>query len=295
MELYTELFKKRYFVGVQPVTIDSDNFNPRIPYFITYKLDGARNLLLFSGNTNYTISSKMEFTPYFLPNKSSLYKNSVIDGEMYKGVFYAFDILFYNGNDLRNTVLTERLVFLKRLVEDIKSKKLILKKYETPYKNSHSRAGNTPYHSRNTCKNFFAVKRKFSEFMKLGGDIDGIILTPDSIYKTTVLKWKPVNLISIDFRINKIDNNRFELLLQNGEIFKPLGEHKDIGITTVPESIYKTYKNNSIAEFIFLNGKFIPIRERPDKTKPNHISVINSNFKQILKPLNIRKECEKFY
>ncbi len=275
MDLYIKLFKKKTFVGAQPITFNKDTYSKNVEYFTTYKLDGLRKLL-FINQTSYLVSSKMEFQTFTLPKASKEYIDTVLDGEYKSNKFYAFDILFYKGQDLRSNTLTERLEFLNNVISVLKSKKVISKEYLSPY------------NGLGICKNYFSLLNKYSKEMETG-EVDGIIFTPDTGYtEKSILKWKPLHLLSIDFKIKKV-GNELHLLTQNGKIFKPYGKYKNIGKVILNSEEAKKYNNGEVVEFIFDNGKFVPIRIRKDKTKSNYISVIMSNFKTINSPPNMRK------
>lgn len=276
MDLYTTLFNKKTFVGAQPITFNKDTFSKNIEYFTTYKLDGLRKLLFITQQENYLISSKMEFQTFTLPKVSKEYNDTVLDGEYKSNKFFAFDILFYKGQDLRSKTLKERLEFLNNVINALKSKKIISKEYLSPY------------NGLGVCKNFFSLLNKYSKEMETG-EVDGIIFTPNTGYtEKSILKWKPLHLLSIDFKINKV-GNELHLLTQNGKIFKPYNKYKNIGKVLLNHEEAKKYNNGDVVEFIFDNGKFVPIRVRKDKTKSNYISVIMSNFKTIQSPPNMKK------
>ena len=93
----------------------------------------------------------------------------------------------------------------------------------------------------------------------------------------------------IDFNQHGIGNtsNKIALLLQNGQQFKPKGKYNSIGIITVDTKYYDSHKDGDVIEVIFKNGKFLPIRDRPDKVTSNHLKVILDNFKTSLSPPNM--------
>lgn len=264
MNHYYKLTNNKRFIGNNPVTLSKDTYSPKTEYLTTYKLDGKRHLLLIENKCLYFITSKMIFNKIDMKTNTHLNK-TLLDGEMFNGHFYAFDILFYKGIDLRKLKLDERLIYLN----SIKIKDIYIKEYI----------------SGNTCKDFYYLKKKFSKEMK-SGIVDGIILTPNSGYSATILKWKPKWLLSIDFKIKKVNGNTFHLLTQKDKIYK---NKYTTGIIKVSKKNYDIYPDNSIVEFIFKNKKFTPIRARPDKSKSNYITVIQSNFDQIINPVNVKK------
>ena len=72
-------------------------------------------------------------------------------------------------------------------------------------------------YKKNLCLGVKNLLKKYKKEMVLNGKVDGLILTPTGSYYEPPLKWKPVELISIDFKIKK-ENNHFKLLFQNGKI-----------------------------------------------------------------------------
>jgi len=223
----------------------------------------------------------MEFKQVKLPKAiHALYPNTILDMEMYNKKYYIFDILFLDGKDVRNKKMSERINDAIQVVNDTKSKKMIIKPYLSPYASPSSE-------SASILANFKHLKKMYSKEMKTG-EVDGIIFVPDAKYTSTVLKWKPEWLLSIDFKIKKLGDNQLALLTQKDTIYAPKLK-PDVGITKVSPEDYRYYSDGDIVEFIFKNGKFVPMRLRKDKVKSNYITVINSNFQEILYPTNVEK------
>ena len=275
MEAYKALSGQSRFIGNQPVTFDKGTYDKKVNYFLTHKLDGKRHLLFISKTGVYLITSKMEFIRVKLPSKAhQLVPNTILDMELYKNKYYIFDILFSNGIDFRSKKLSERILEIDSVVNKIKSKKIIIKPYLSPYISS-------------TFENFIKLKTLYKKEMETG-EVDGIIFTPDSGYKEKVLKWKPLNLLSIDFKVKKLPANTLALLLQNGELFSPK-QFPNSGIVSVSKIWYSKIKDGEVVEFIFKDNRFVPLRIRKDKIKSNYISVILSNFREITHPTDILK------
>lgn len=273
METYVSFVKKKKFVGAQPVTLTRDSFVKK-DYFLTEKLDGKRHLIFISEKDTFIITSKLEFSPLKLTKKTFLYKGTILDCEMYNKKFYVFDILHYKEKDVRNEKFKERIKMYNDVVKNINSTKLVAK-------------SQIFIPSEKTCEKTTSyvdkIKHRFKE-----GDLDGIILTPNDIYYSKILKYKPFDLLSIDFKIKK-DNGNFLLLLQNNKLFKPRGtRYKDVGVVKVNKEIYDTYQDNSVVEFIFKNNKFFPIRARPDKIMSNALFVVLDNFKLMTSNTELR-------
>ena len=296
---YTKLTKTGKFIGNQPVTLTPKTFQQDTEYYITVKLDGMRKLLFQSKNGTAFVSSNSTLKPITVQNK--LQPNTILDGEYIdpKGTndpdtFFAFDILFYNGIDLRPKPLHTRLKYLKRALNSTPNGFGVKLKIKDHFRGD-------------LCKIFFYFKKKFGHDL-IGGVLDGFIFTPNTSYldkklsKTTTflppLKWKPMHLLSIDFEIKKVnvgDSHFFKLLLQNGKVYSPPNyfgdKYKGIGTVRVSKELYDTYKAGNVLEFVFDKklGSFVFLRDRPDKSKSNYNTVIDSNMNEIVFPTNMRK------
>jgi len=270
----------RKFIGNNPITLTERNFIKDEQYYITKKLDGKRYLLYFSEDGVSRVSSKNETEKVSLPKSSKNIPGTVLDTEYYKGKYYVFDILFFKDTDKRYTSLKERIKLYNHITDKVvKSKKLVSKKY---------------YKTKDMCVDFPYMIRKYHKDIKLG-ELDGLILTPLSSYYSPVYKWKPVELLSIDFKIKRIKKNNkllYHLLTPNGSLFAPKNKkYSDVGILDLSEEpeVYKKYKDNSVVEFVFKDDTFVPIRARPDKKNSNGMNVILDNFTEIIRPTDLNK------
>src|SRR4029078_6301196 len=277
MENYCHLVKKKTFIGNQPVALSSKTFHKNEKYFITHKLDGLRELLFLNCDKSCSVSTvKMIFKKFTATKAMCKFAElTLLDTEYYKRKWYVFDILFYKGTDVRSEPLSMRLKILDKLIKQIKSARLLLKPYISPYTNP------------SLYKNFTELVEKYSKQMR-DGPVDGIIFAPDKPYYDTVLKWKPPHLLSIDFKIEKQGDGIIHLLTQKRDVFTSK-YFKNIGVVKVSPGEYRKFKDGDVVEFIFENRRFVPLRIRHDKEKSNHISVILSNFNEIIHPTNMRR------
>lgn len=252
----------------KPITFSDKTFDESKKYWLSLKLDGERFLLYTStGKRNFLVSSKGQkvSVPETLNSNLDLKLGLVLDGELYKGVYYAFDILFYDSTDVRGLILEDRVKLLKSVIKTCKGKGLVYKQY----------------YKKDICKDFFALVKKY----KFTGKYDGIIFTPNSDYYSTVLKWKPD--ATIDFKIKKKDG-LFLLLDYDNKRFRNKYTN---GVLKVSKKEYEKYPDNSVLELSFdpKTFKFSILRQRKDKSKSNYKTVIASNFEQIMNPTDVRK------
>lgn len=288
MDKYKTLTNSFKFIGSQPVTFNKENYNKKLYYFTSYKLDGKRKLLILTNDKKGLMySQKMEVETFTLPTRPEL-NNTMLDCEFFKGKVYVFDILFYKGEDVRNKIFNKRLEMLKETNKILKSKRVLLKEYLSPYDNT-------------ICKNFYTIKNKYKDDMVINGTVDGIIFTPDTGYTGfNVLKWKPSTLLTIDFKIKKIkggeNDYKLALLTHKGTVFKPKGNGgNNVGISSVSKEEYNKFNDGDVVEFMFINGEFKPLKIRRDKVNSNYITVIFSNYNTILNPPDMKKilNCTK--
>lgn len=166
-------------------------------YSISPKADGERMLLYISANDckGYLINSRNEVLQTKLKMKSNSICGSLIDGEFLNDksepLYLAFDMIFFEGNDVSRHNLKTRLDNLSKTIPKIKNFNIELKKHDfiSDKKDLHTVASHV-----------LDAKRKYPT--------DGLIFTPaEQGYKNNqVFKWKPEEQTTIDFLIRKVGN-----------------------------------------------------------------------------------------
>lgn len=283
-DVYFYLTKNKYFVGCQPETLREEKLLKE-DYAMTLKLDGKRHLLLIANNKCYLINNKINIFNMGM-NIIPGYNSTLIDGELFNGKFYCFDILYENGRDIRKETFIKRHSTLKNIVKILKTDFIILKEYifGDIYEN---------------------IKKHVTDDNKLKEpeNIDGIIIVPiNREYPITKnenvpLKWKPELLNTIDFKIKKIkqEGNKeieeWQLLCSidnNCDIPFSYDNNYNLGKIRLSTKIAENYMDNTVIEFYYDKNKqqFFPYKTRYDKSKGNHITVGQDNFETILNPFN---------
>ncbi|CRG95665.1 RNA guanylyltransferase, putative [Plasmodium gallinaceum] len=170
-------------------------------------------------------------------------------------------------------------------------------------------------------KDFYTIDKicELTKIMKkLPHPSDGIIFTPlNSSYVTGnfyhLLKWKPLNLNTVDFGIETVYDennmpNKFELfiaingvrtsykcyLAQYGDVYKELLQlalnnkisHYIVECYYVSKNIYSICKNDNSTE-TEIEGGWIAQKIRYDKNIPNDISTLNKVIQSILDNITI--------
>ncbi|KAJ3077524.1 Dcp1p-Dcp2p decapping enzyme complex alpha subunit, partial [Quaeritorhiza haematococci] len=305
------------FPGSQPVSFESQHLQrlEREDYFVCEKSDGVRYMLLLmvtpKGPAGFMIDRKNNFhyvKLYFpLPNNPSKFHNeTLLDGELIIDVegdqrhlrYLVFDLIVVNGNSIAQRSFSTRLGILQQDV--IKPHKHFMAKHpelreQQPFQLEMKKQERS-----------YGVNLVFADIPKLKHANDGLIFTPVKLpyFPGTcqkLLKWKPPDMCTVDFKIKVIwDKERkphYQLHICHGNVHK-FHDH----LTPEPELLEKwrhQSPDNRIAEFrydtswktmIFENG-YAPsartggwrfVRFRDDKDSANDEAVL-SNVMGVLK------------
>jgi len=323
---YKELTRGSHFIGAQPETLQKDQLVLLYKnlYSVTDKADGERYFLFIDKNgLVYFIDSNIH---HIIKTNlySKKYHNVIMDGELIRSTkmyFYAFDILFYNGYDLRGDqkyLLKQRVNKMLDIISCIENNDV-----------------NNLYY-------FVQAKKFIYHNVFVGSDIilndipnkpyknDGLIFTPmNEPYPknkkwSTLFKWKPSELNTIDFYAVKKINNTWELYVQTygnhptnvenqtysnvtnkmlfdvSKLCDVQSERQKVTYETtfddnlIDPTTNEPFKTNTVIEFSwdhFLN-KFVPLRTRWDKTMNpkkhgNFYSVASNIWNNIHNPVKI--------
>lgn len=265
LKKYNSITKKSKFFGVQPMTLSDEKFNKKEKYALTKKLDGLRFNLICLNKQMYSISSKLIVSP--IPYSCDL-KNEIFDVEYYKNYYHIFDLI--DADPKSKITLLSRIESASKLLKNIKPMfkdvpPIVIKEY------------------------YFSNKLEdlYSKFKEITSNLDskiydGVILvkSQENYINSSPLKWKPVEMNTIDFLIKKNPNLNFDLYVGSKEglfLFTS---------TIVSKKDYDTYKDEDIAEFSYKNENWVPLKLRSDKLNPNFITVAEDNFHAVINPFN---------
>jgi len=131
-------FKGLYLM--QPISLEIQHVTDYLPnkYSVTDKADGDRYFMFIMKDKVFLVSTLLDFKYIGIELKGDKkkYNNTIIDGEYIflpqekKYLYLAFDILFYQGNDMRNTVLLkDRLTKLDDVINTCLDSKYEFKEY----------------------------------------------------------------------------------------------------------------------------------------------------------------------
>jgi hypothetical protein len=321
---YRNMLKVGYFVGAQPETLHKDKISTiyKSDYSITDKADGDRVFLFIDKNGNvYILDSNLNNVfRTDIKQKNKDYYSSIIDAELVRSenkiCILAFDLLYYGNKDIRgdkNYLLKKRLEKLDEIIRNLSTSDY----YETELKKYYF--GNV----------FSASKKILDSVSDKSYENDGLIFTPVnepySISKKwpSLLKWKPVELNTIDFYVERVEStNRWNLYIQAPkenstqrntshtekvlfDVEKLCGDLSVGNVVTyettfsdslIDKTTNSPYQSKTVIEFKWDKelSKFIPLRTRWDKTaNPSK----HGNFVKVACDIwnNIHNPIEKDY
>lgn len=293
---YWSLTKKSFFVGAQPETLQKDQLSMLFKelYSVTDKADGERYFMMVdTSGIVWFIDSNIQ--NILKTDLKSVMSKTILDGELIKDdqgktTFYAFDILFHKGMDLRGKSeywLKARLEMVDSVVKTVNpSDAFVIKMKDFIYRNV-----------------FMGAEMIMKDIDNKPYKNDGLIFTPVNepypIGKSwkKLLKWKPAELNTIDFFSVK-QGNIWQLFVQHAnqqtsvpsqvkstklvlfDVETLCGNNTTKTVTfetTFDDSLQdpttnEPYKTNTVIEFRWdeHDNKFVPLRTRWDKTaNPN--------------------------
>jgi SAM-dependent methyltransferase len=268
---------KTHFIGAQPETLQRRHLSQIAskPYSVTEKIDGERCLLLIRKSGQVVlINRKMQVrdTGMSLSN----YTGTILDIELLQDTLcHVFDVIAFCGQDLRGKheyLLRKRLEIADSIVKAFNCpERVVMKKFVWSIADISQLTANN---------------NGVAEIPK-----DGYIFTPlDECYPTragwtSLLKWKPPNLNSVDFLlvINKDGTPSVHVGLRDNTTvpFEPCSK------VIVDSSLLS--RNGCIVECVYDADEdaWTVMRVREDKTKPNYHKVAENVWESIQEPLSI--------
>lgn len=291
-------WEKPGFPGAQPVSMDRHNLRllEQKPYKVSWKADGTRYMMLINGK-NEVFMIDRDNTVFHIENLEFPFRkdprvhlsNTLLDGEMIIDKvngqpvprYLIYDIIKFNGQPVGQCDFSIRLLCIE--------KEIIFPRLEK-MKTGQIDKTKEPFSVRN--KPFFDIHaaRKLLEgsfTSQVSHEVDGLIFQPCGRYKAgrcdDILKWKPPNLNSVDFRlkITKVEGEGLLTetfgLLYVGNYDRPFAKMK-------ATKELKQY-DNKIIECSFADNSWVFMRQRMDKSFPNSYDTAMAVCKSIQEPV----------
>ncbi|KAH8594997.1 mRNA capping enzyme, catalytic domain-containing protein [Bisporella sp. PMI_857] len=323
--------KSVMFPGAQPVSFARKHLKALTEkdYYLCEKTDGMRYLLYLTHGDDeqlevqYLIDRKNDYwgmtgeSGIHLPipgHEAGFHTKTIIDGELVMDKapggtlqprFMVFDCLVIDGVSLMDRSLDKRLAFFRERIQDPYN--ALLRKYpqEVPYQAFLVQM-----------KEFelgYGIEKMFKQVLKsLPHGNDGLIFTcRETHYKhgtdPNILKWKPADENSIDFRLElEFDMVQPDAMDQSEGVTEPYPDYDGMpichlyvyrgdnnpdiqyGTMFIDPDLWDSLKslqqplNDRIVEcHMDDNGRWRYMRFRDDKTNANHISTVESVIESI--------------
>lgn len=316
--------KQTTFPGAQPVSFAARHLTElqQADYYVCEKSDGIRCLMYLTSEEGrevvYLIDRKNDY--YFVQDlhfpiagedKTAFHTDTIVDGELVNDTqpngavemrYLVFDCLILDGNSLLHRTLDKRLAYFRDKVYN---------PYIALYEEFPDEVRFLPFVVKFKEMQFgYAVEMMFDKVLpNLPHGNDGLIFTcRNSAYQFgtdhNILKWKPENENSIDFRMNL----QFPMLdseTEDGDVGEAYpdynampqislsvfgGADKDIpyGTMLLERHEWESMKalneplNDRVVECYLDSGKrWKYLRFRDDKKEANHISTVESVMESI--------------
>ncbi|XP_059617367.1 mRNA-capping enzyme-like [Phlebotomus argentipes] len=283
------------FPGTHPVSLSARNltsFNVR-PYRVSWKADGTRYMMLildqgqiymFDRDNNCFKVNNLTF-PH-AKNSNGHLKDTLLDGEMVldkvNGAtiprFLIFDIVWFNGKNVTDMdFFPDRGSIIDREIIGIRADYIAhghIKRQEEPF-------GIRIKHFWDVADTGLLLQPKFCDSLSHGSD--GLVFQPKfEPYRSGrypyVLKWKPPQQNSVDFRLKIMHDGR------TSRAFLYVTQHKG-PFAEMRYSRTIRHFNNKIIECKFENNAWVFMRERTDKSFPNSFNTAQGVIESILHPV----------
>jgi hypothetical protein len=245
----------------------------RPEYAVTTKLDGARAQLLVSEDGRSWVLSGGAW--YSRSEGKPGRTMSVLDGEMFRGVFWAFDVA-KGPRGIASEPLHKRLAFVSSSARraGVRAKRFFTEGSEA---------------TRLSDARTYASKME----QESGLVHDGFVLTPvTGGYRSLSLKYKPPSMQTIDFQVVRSSSECWDLYLQDkGVLVLPREPEYSFGCTSlviqdelwVKAGLDPAAVNGSVVEFRYeVAMGWLPLRARGDKKMGNSVSAAANVWQAIM-------------
>lgn len=244
---------------------------------ISFKANGVRMLFGISPLGRFFSTSSLNVIPLGIQPSN---RTVLIDGELMDNTYWAFDLIYADGIDYMEKPYNERHEALTRIIAQIGNLSTSISlplipptlgamstmTDDIPQRVQPQQRGQIlmrvkPIIIPSTAQEFFNA---VATTMETTIDNDGLIITPiNQTYSQSVFKWKPQNLMTVDFFVGRINGRVTLATFENGD----MKYHPEIE-PIIPNM--STAHIGSISEFEYEgDNKWRWVRYRVDKATPN--------------------------
>ncbi|XP_050441542.1 mRNA-capping enzyme-like [Adelges cooleyi] len=276
-------WKKSGFPGSQPVSMDINNMKllHTKPYRVTWKADGTRYMMFIQAENEVyfidrdnSVFEVVDLKFFHRKNLDHHLKDTLLDGEMIIDKvdnqnfprYLVYDVVAFEGYDIGNQPFWPNR--LKLIEIDI------IKPRHQAIVSGRLDKTREPFSIR--LKQFYditASDKLLGNFSKnLSHEPDGLIFQPSSdpyVAGTCpeVLKWKPLELNSVDFKLKIVTEGGTGMLESKVGYLYVGGKHEPFARIKYNKELKNM--DGKIIECKFDNGNWKFMRERTDKSFPN--------------------------
>jgi predicted RNA methylase len=290
-----DLYRSLYIKEPKPVNL-SRQITPKLfsmGYTVTNKLDGERFILLFTEYGLYAFNNR-KVEKYDDRNYGRI---TVMDSEAFEGVYYIFDCMVYNGENITDQSHDDRLSMASELLDNIGPTDFLKMKmfFRTPYfedkKLSLKHATKDLLETICPSEDMKDLIKRIKKPTLWPENNDGLVYTSSGKYNSPVYKWKIPEKMSIDFAVYRINKSPiYELYVKDNIDGEPVNvPFRGNATYELEQAVYESdveLKEGGIYEFGYDNStnKFVLFRPRLDKIDPNFITVAENVWSDIKNP-----------
>ncbi|CAH1970958.1 unnamed protein product [Acanthoscelides obtectus] len=293
-------WKGKGFPGSQPVSMDMQNIRllHQKPYRVSWKADGNRYMMLIDGkdevyffDRDHNVFKVKGLKFVHRKDMRRHLKDTLLDGEMVIDKvngediprYLAYDIIKFEGQDVG------KMPFYPVRLQCLENE--IIKPRHAAIEHGLINKTTEPFSVRK--KDFWHITQAASllgeKFAKtLSHEPDGLIFQPSKEPYVagscdSVLKWKPLDLNSVDFRLKIAKESGVGIvtktvgLLYVGQLDQPYGRMK---YTKALKDL-----DNKIIECKYEDNQWKFMRERTDKSFPNSFDTAKAVYASIQQPI----------
>ena len=265
---FEKLFKRKGVNFNNALNMKRAHFGDLGDYIITPKWDGTRMMLFYHRAKTHLLNRTAAFGAPFRYVHDM--EHTVLDGEFFEktGQYIAFDILFAKGEDVRERTRVERTLLLEQLHAE----------YNLEFELAEIGSGSQLH----AC---------FKHYVNDYPDhtLDGVVFAPmaSTYYNKQTLKYKPANLLTIDFLVTVDSTGKYPRYLLHVQgnagpepfVHMPVVQKVDAAGRKIIGS------GNKIVEFKWQGDTFVPHRVRDDKTTANYVAIVEDIWTDINNPI----------
>jgi hypothetical protein len=232
---------------VKPVSFNAPRANKLTNVVVSPKLDGVRALVSMGSDGVFAdVAGETRKV-----SDAIFSTRTVIDCELFDGIYHAFDVLISDGVDVQNLTFKERRSLIPKDLEGVQVK---------------------PFYT------FEDTEKEFLRSILASSHTDGLIVQDDmKPYGISPLKFK--TKITVDLCLRSHKDGHVLLDFEGNVMRQQDGAHQIVHLTEKQLSDMKGH--NVIVECTRSVKKFVVLKRRRDRKRPNRAVVVKDNIELV--------------